>query len=204
VNFKVEATVIIGQISLLSSVVHQPPKGGEGDQKCGWGALRRAPSEAWCGRFTNTSIPLALIISRKLFSDPQLAIHGKIMAKKRSSFNGILTYRWHFHRSRPYSCSWSGMVQKWSILDQTSQSGRMRFVKNFALPDFQVKDLTPLISLNFNSFSDKNTKNACFWRNLHHWQKNLHWRRQWQISSLFLPLWNIARIVNAVQVTHRL
>ena len=60
----------------------------------------------------------------------------------------------------------------------------MRFVKNFTPPDFQAKDFTPLISLNFNSFSDKNTKNECFWRNLHHWQKNLHCRRQWQISPL--------------------
>ena len=64
----------------MLSINHQRG-GGEGDQKCGWGALRRSPSEAWCGRLTNTSIPLALIMSRKLFSDPQLAIHGKIMAK---------------------------------------------------------------------------------------------------------------------------
>ena len=46
----------------------------------------------------------------------------------------------------------------------------MKFVKNFTPPDFQAKDFTPLISLNFNSFSDKNTKNECFWKNLHHWQ----------------------------------
>ena len=47
----------------------------------------------------------------------------------------------------------------------------MRFVKNFAPPDFQAKDFTPLNSMNFISFSDKSTKNECFWRNLHHWQK---------------------------------
>ena len=34
----------------------------------------------------------------------------------------------------------------------------MRFVKNFTPPDFQAKNVTPSISLNFNSFSDKNTK----------------------------------------------
>ena len=28
----------------------------------------------------------------------------------------------------------------------------MRFVKNLTPPDFQAKDFTPLISLNFNSF----------------------------------------------------
>ena len=38
------------------------------------------------------------------------------------------------------------------------------------------------------SLSDKNTKNECFWRNLHHLQKNLHCRRQWQISPLFCAL----------------
>ena len=38
----------------------------------------------------------------------------------------------------------------------------MRFFKNFAPPDFQAKDFTPLISLNFNSLSDKNTKNSVF------------------------------------------
>ena len=47
----------------------------------------------------------------------------------------------------------------------------MIFVKKFTPPDFQAKDFTPLISLNFNSFSDKNTKQERFWRNLHHWQK---------------------------------
>ena len=36
----------------------------------------------------------------------------------------------------------------------------MRFVQNFTLPDFQAKTFTPAISaINFNSFSDKNTKN---------------------------------------------
>ena len=34
----------------------------------------------------------------------------------------------------------------------------------FTLSDFQAKDFTPQISLNFNGFSDKNTKNECFWR----------------------------------------
>ena len=34
----------------------------------------------------------------------------------------------------------------------------MRFVKNFTPPDFQAKNFTPLISPNFNSFGDKNTK----------------------------------------------
>ena len=34
----------------------------------------------------------------------------------------------------------------------------MRFVKNFTPPDFQAKNFTSLISLNFNSFGDKNTK----------------------------------------------
>ena len=35
----------------------------------------------------------------------------------------------------------------------------MEFVQNFTPPDFQAKNFTPSISLNFNSFSDKYTKN---------------------------------------------
>ena len=38
------------------------------------------------------------------------------------------------------------------------QLADMEFVKNFTPPDFQVKNFTPSISLNFNSFGDKNTK----------------------------------------------
>ena len=35
----------------------------------------------------------------------------------------------------------------------------MEFVMNFTPPNFQAKNFTPSISPNFNSFSDKNTKN---------------------------------------------
>ena len=38
------------------------------------------------------------------------------------------------------------------------QIADMRFLKNFTLPDFQAKNFTPLFSLKFNSFGDKNTK----------------------------------------------
>ena len=38
----------------------------------------------------------------------------------------------------------------------------MRFVINFTPPDFRTIDFPFLISLNFNSFSDKNTKYECF------------------------------------------
>ena len=38
----------------------------------------------------------------------------------------------------------------------------MRFIKKITPPDFQAKDFTPLISLNFDSFSDKNTKMSVF------------------------------------------
>ena len=34
----------------------------------------------------------------------------------------------------------------------------MEFVQNFTPPDFQVKNFTPSISPNFNSFSDKTHK----------------------------------------------
>ena len=60
---------------------------------------------------------------------------------------------------------WSGLGLDWSTTRfrrwRTSSwsSSDMRFVQNFTPPDFQAKNFTPLISLNFNSFSDKNTKN---------------------------------------------
>ena len=41
---------------------------------------------------------------------------------------------------------------------KSEMTSDMRFVKNFTLPDFPSKDFTPLISLNFNSLNDKNTK----------------------------------------------
>ena len=47
----------------------------------------------------------------------------------------------------------------------------MRSVQNFTPLDFQAKTFTPSIPPNFNSFSDKNTKNEWKWRNLHRWQK---------------------------------
>ena len=34
----------------------------------------------------------------------------------------------------------------------------MRFVQNFAPPEFQAETFTPSNSANFNSFGDKNTK----------------------------------------------
>ena len=63
-----------------------------------------------------------------------------------------------------FKCFQLHRISNWCFLD-------MRFVKNFTPPDFQAKYLTPLISLKFNSFGDKNTKNECFWRNLHNWQR---------------------------------
>ena len=38
----------------------------------------------------------------------------------------------------------------------------MSFVKNYTPPDFQAKDFVPLISLNFHSYSDKNTNEFVF------------------------------------------
>ena len=44
------------------------------------------------------------------------------------------------------------------VLGLPCLSSDIRFVKNFTPPDFQAKNFTPLISPNFNSFGDKNTK----------------------------------------------
>ena len=86
-------------------------------------------------------------MSRKLLSDPYLAIHGKIMAKNGHFFMEFWPIFDIFHGLRPYLCSkaqdlgfhkqpthrrrgdepffysgvdrsWLGMAQKWSILDQ--------------------------------------------------------------------------------------
>ena len=38
----------------------------------------------------------------------------------------------------------------------------MRFIKKITPPDFQAKDFTPLISLNFNSVCDKTQKTSVF------------------------------------------
>ena len=50
----------------------------------------------------------------------------------------------------------------------------MRFVKNFAPPDFQAKDFTPFLSLNFNSFSHKNAKNEFFFWEIYTTGKKLY------------------------------
>ena len=49
----------------------------------------------------------------------------------------------------------------------------MEFVQKFTPLDFQVKNFTPSILPNFNSFNKKkkNTKNEWIWKNLHRWQK---------------------------------
>ena len=54
----------------------------------------------------------------------------------------------------------------------------MRFVKNFTPPDFQAKYFTPLISLNFNSFSDKKHKEQVVLEKFTPLAKILHCRRQ--------------------------
>ena len=73
----------------------------------------------------------------------------------------------------------------------------MEFVKKFTPTDFQAKSFTPSISPNFNSFSDKNTKNEWKWRNLQCCTKILYCRwqwRQWQISPLPTIIFHIVYI----------
>ena len=45
------------------------------------------------------------------------------------------------------------------IVNCVTKSPDMKFVQNFTPPDFQVKNFTPPISPNFNSFSKKKHKN---------------------------------------------
>ena len=70
----------------------------------------------------------------------------------------------------------------------------MEFVKNFTLPDFQAKHFTPLFSLKFNSFGDKNTKKWAKMEKFAPLAKISHCRwqwRQWQIS----PLWSAISLI---------
>ena len=60
----------------------------------------------------------------------------------------------------------------------------MRFVKHFTPPDFEAKNFTPLFSLNYNNFVDKNTKKRVKMKTFTPLAKNLHCRRQ--ISPLEL------------------
>ena len=53
--------------------------------------------------------------------------------------------------------TWQGGVQLVILIPASSAD--MRFVQNFTPPDFQAKYFTPSILHNFNSYSDKNTKN---------------------------------------------
>ena len=46
-----------------------------------------------------------------------------------------------------------------SVLMSLNKHPDMRFVQNFTPPDFQAKNFTQSILHNFNSYSDKNTKN---------------------------------------------
>ena len=53
----------------------------------------------------------------------------------------------------------------------------MEFVKTFKPPDFQAKNLTPSISPNFNSFSDKTTNKMSEMEKFTSLAKILHCRR---------------------------
>ena len=49
----------------------------------------------------------------------------------------------------------------WGVVGEPIRGGEeadMKFVQNFTPPDFQVKNFTPSISPNFNSFSKKKHK----------------------------------------------
>ena len=87
----------------------------------------------------------------------QLVIKGSRLQVLRTS--GFLLFSKINH---PFHFNWS------------AANPDMRFVYNFTPPDFQTKNFTPLISPNFNSFSDKITKK---WVKM---AKILHCRRQWR------------------------
>ena len=68
----------------------------------------------------------------------------------------------------------------------------MRFVKKFTPLDFQAKIFTPLISPNFNSFGDNNTKTWVKMEKFTPLAKILHWHCH---CTLFLPLMTQCKIM---------
>ena len=60
----------------------------------------------------------------------------------------------------------------------------MEFVQNFTPPDFQVKNFTPPISPNFNSFSKKKHKKWVKMEKFTPLAKILHCRRHWRHGQI--------------------
>ena len=142
-------------------------------------------------------------MSRKLVSDPYLAIHGKIMAKNGHFFMEFWPIFDIFHGLRPYLCSkrdevgfhkqpthrrrddepffysgvhrsWLEMAQKWSILDQKWPN---------------MAGLSTLQSGPKGSERDQNGQPKCFWSFGTHfgplWTLLDHFRQKW----FFCPKW---------------
>ena len=142
-------------------------------------------------------------MSRKLLSDPYLAIHVKIMTKNGHCLMEFWPIFDIFHRLRPYLCSkqgelgfhkqpthrnrgdepffysgvdrsWLGMAQKWSILDQKWPN---------------MAGLSTLQSGPKGSERDQNGQPKCFWSFGTHfgpiWTLLDHFRQKW----FFCPKW---------------
>ena len=83
------------------------------------------------------------------------------------------------------------------IYVHTPKQADMEFVQNFTPLDFQVKNFTPSISANFNSFSKKKHKKLVKMEKFTPLAKILHCRRHWrdgQIPPLPLPKLSVAYI----------
>ena len=107
----------------------------------------------------------------------QIVLVGKRNPTNRQARKLVVTQRDHFRMCRQVDCrrrgaqpriGSSGPLLTPCYVQSTIQSGApgvlelllpdMEFVQNFTPPDFQVKNFTPSISPNFNSFSKKTHK----------------------------------------------
>ena len=70
-------------------------------------------------------------------------------------YNGQLSDGWAL--AGPWAALGVGLILA-RTAKKTQDKADMKFVQNFTPPDFQVKNFTPSISPNFNSFSKKKHK----------------------------------------------
>ena len=107
----------------------------------------------WSGEKGRGGIPICLSFSHHPHSDE--IDNERILLQYLSKVKQF-SIIWNWKSSGPQRY---GKYQNESNNIKNESDPDMRFVKNFAPPDFQAINFTPLISPNFNSFGDKNTKN---------------------------------------------
>ena len=80
----------------------------------------------------------------------------------------------------------------------------MSFVNNFTSPDFQAKEFTLEIPLNFNSFSDKNTKKMSEKGDIHTASKNFTLPPAVTAVTAVTNLTSVCDLVTQLTITDKL